>query len=289
MAVAFTTLALAGEEATSHFAPFANGLRVHYESYGTGTEAVVFIHGWTCDLTFWRQQAPIYSNYRALLVDLPGHGESSKPVAGYPTDLMARGVEAAMRHAGVDHAVLVGHSLGGPIAYALLRQFPSKVKGLVLVDSSVPIPSAPATGTPAARRRRMARAQAQNAMRDRQLRGPDGEQILLNEIEGMFSDRTTPEMRDEIKAKMLATPAHVRAKALTSPSGLRPAVVGKTYDIPALAIQSADESTERRFDLMRTLFPRMTLDAWQGYGHFLMIEDPDRFNSVLGEFLQSVF
>jgi len=37
----------------SHFATL-NGTKIHYESYGTGTEAVVFIHGWTCDLTFWR-------------------------------------------------------------------------------------------------------------------------------------------------------------------------------------------------------------------------------------------
>ncbi len=31
-----------------------DGSRVHYESYGTGKDAIVFIHGWTCDLTFWR-------------------------------------------------------------------------------------------------------------------------------------------------------------------------------------------------------------------------------------------
>ena len=37
-----------------------DGARVHYESYGTGNEAVVFVHGWSCDLTFWRGQAPVY-------------------------------------------------------------------------------------------------------------------------------------------------------------------------------------------------------------------------------------
>ena len=126
-------------------------------------------------------------------------------------------------------------------------------------------------------------------MRERQLRGPNGDQILLNEIEGMFSERTTPEMREEIRTKMLATPPHVRAKALTSPSGLRPARVGQTYDIPAIAVQAADERTGQRFDLMLRLFPRMMLEAWDGYGHFLMMEDPERFNHVLERFLASVF
>ena len=280
MAISCAALSLAGE--VSQFAPFGRGQQVHYESYGEGREAVVFIHGWTCDLTFWRKQEPLYTTRRALLVDLPGHGQSSKPFIGYPTDLMARGVEAAMRHAGVERAVLVGHSLGGPVAYALLRQFPQKVQGLVFVDSSV----APSEERPAPRRK--ARAQAVNAARDRDLRGPNGEQILLHEVEAMFSERTTPELREEIRIKMLATPPHVRAKALTSPSGLGPARVGQTFDIPALAIQAADGGTGRRYGQMLTLFPRMLLDAWERYGHFLMMEDPERFNRVLADFLTKV-
>src|SRR5258708_35955954 len=104
--------AAAAADGPSHFAPVDNA-RVHYESYGTGSEAIVFIHGWSCDLTFWRGQAPLYRKHRALLIDLPGHGKSDKPVIAYPAEHMARGVEAAMRDAGVERAVLVGHSLGG--------------------------------------------------------------------------------------------------------------------------------------------------------------------------------
>src|SRR5258708_6123805 len=56
-----------------------DGAKVHYESYGKGTDAVVFIHGWTCDLTFWRGQAPVYEKSRSLLIDLPGHGKARSP------------------------------------------------------------------------------------------------------------------------------------------------------------------------------------------------------------------
>jgi hypothetical protein len=59
-----------------------DGSRVHYENYGRGSDAVIFIHGWTCDHTFWQRQASIYEKYRALLVDLPGHGQSEKPNVG---------------------------------------------------------------------------------------------------------------------------------------------------------------------------------------------------------------
>src|SRR4249919_525432 len=109
-----------------------DGARVHYESYGQGTEAVIFIHGWTCDLTFWRGQAPVYEKRRALLVDLPGHGQSDKPEVAYTQERFARAIDAVMREAGVTRATLVGHSMGGPVAIAFLRLFPARTKSLVL-------------------------------------------------------------------------------------------------------------------------------------------------------------
>src|SRR6266404_5911527 len=98
-----------------------DGARVHYESYGKGKDAVVFIHGWTCDLSFWRGQAPVYQKHRSLLIDLPGHGQSDKPEVSYTQERFARAVDAVMRDAGVDRAVLVGHSMGGPVALTFLR------------------------------------------------------------------------------------------------------------------------------------------------------------------------
>src|SRR6266513_3870738 len=105
-----------------------DGARVHYESYGKGKDAVVFIHGWTCDLTFWRSQAPVYEKHRSLLVDLPGHGQSDKPDVPYTQERFARGAEAVMRAAGIERAVVVGHSMGGPVALTFLRLFPAKTR-----------------------------------------------------------------------------------------------------------------------------------------------------------------
>ncbi len=116
-----------------------DGAKVHYESYGKGQDAVVFIHGWTCDLTFWRGQAPVYEKRRALLIDLPGHGSGvKKPEVAYTQERFARAIDAVMREAGVTRATLVGHSMGGPVAITFLRLFPDRTKSLVLVDAYVP-------------------------------------------------------------------------------------------------------------------------------------------------------
>jgi pimeloyl-ACP methyl ester carboxylesterase len=263
-----------------------DGLRIHYEDYGVGPEALVFIHGWACDLTFWRGQEAVYNNpesspkYRSLLIDLPGHGSSDKPHRAYPIEFFARAVEAVMRDAEVERAVLIGHSLGGPIAYAFLRLFPEKARALVLVDAFVSrhMAGPPDRAATAARFARTARS----------LEGPAGEKNFAQRVESCFTPQTPEALRAEIRAKMAATARHVRIAALTSISSLRPPPEDETFDLPAIAIQAAELHTQERFDLMRTIFTRMQLNKWEGAGHFLMLEDPQRFNREIEQFVAAL-
>jgi pimeloyl-ACP methyl ester carboxylesterase len=260
----------------SRFAPF-DGVKVHYESYGSGKEAVVFIHGWTCDLTFWRGQAPVYRNRRSLLIDLPGHGQSDKPKVAYPMEYFARGIEAVLRDAGVERAVLVGHSLGGPIVYSFTRLFPAQVKAVVLVDATVS--TAPNNPSFPVAQQEVFQRRAEN------LSGEAGVKNFLASVNAMFSAKTSPSLRDQIRAKMLATPEYVRVAAVTSPSRVYPAARGEIFNLPALAIQAAQKGTEERAAAMRSIFPKLRLEKWIGSGHFLMMEDPARFNQSLEKFL----
>jgi pimeloyl-ACP methyl ester carboxylesterase len=265
----------------SHAARF-DGLRVHYESYGTGSQALVFIHGWACNLTFWRGQEALYNqpHRRALLIDLPGHGLSDKPHRAYPVEFFGRAVESVMRDAQVDRGILIGHSLGGPIAYAFLREFPEKAAALVLVDAFVSrYMAGPAD--------RVATA-AHFAKVARSLEGAAGERNFAERVEECFSKQTPEALRAEIRAKMSATPKYVRIAALSSISSLRPPAADETFDLPAIAIQAAEPGTQARFELMRSIFPRLQLDAWQGAGHFLMLEDPQRFNAEVEHFLAAL-
>ena len=259
-----------------------NDLHIHYENYGTGPEALVFIHGWACDLTFWRGQESLYRQptRRALLIDLPGHGSSDKPHRAYPIEFFARAVEAVMRDAQVDRGILIGHSLGGPIAYAFLREFPEKAAALVLVDAFVSRHMAgPAD--------RVATA-AHFAKVARSLQGAAGERNFAERVESCFTKQTPEALRAEIREKMAATPKHVRIAALSSISSLRPPPGDETFDLPAVAIQAAEPGTQARFELMRSIFPRMQLHSWVGAGHFLMLEDPQRFNAEVDQFLAAL-
>jgi non-heme chloroperoxidase len=255
-----------------------DGSRVHYESYGKGPEAVVFIHGWTCDLTFWRGQAPVYQKRRALLVDLPGHGQSGKPEVAYTQDRFARAIDAVMRDAGVTRAVLVGHSMGGPVALTFLRLFPARTKALVLVDAYVP--EAPKDDAERARQK----AQMEPFLRS--LGEPNYRETAQKMIEGMFSAKTTPAQREEIRGKMMATPQHVLVSAIQGMFALEAPKAGETYSLPAMAIVAATPARAGYEARLRTVFPDLRkFETWEGAGHFLMMESPDRFNRALEDFL----
>src|SRR6185503_763219 len=87
-----------------------DGARIHYQNYGKGKEALVLIHGWTCNVDSWRDQVSDFANRnRVIAIDLLGHGQSDKPPLTYSMDLFARVIEAVMRDADVERAVLVGH------------------------------------------------------------------------------------------------------------------------------------------------------------------------------------
>src|SRR3990172_12732980 len=57
-----------------------NGVKLAYESRGTGRPAFVFVHGWTCDRSFFAPQAKHFARrHRVVSLDLRGHGESEAP------------------------------------------------------------------------------------------------------------------------------------------------------------------------------------------------------------------
>jgi pimeloyl-ACP methyl ester carboxylesterase len=256
----------------------SDGVRVHYESYGTGREAVVFIHGWTCDLTFWRAQAPVYQKQRALLIDLPGHGQSEKPDVSYTEERFAHAIDAVMRDAKVERAVLVGHSMGGTVAFTFVRLFPAKSKGLVLVDAYMP----QAPKDDAERATQKTRMEPFIAS----FRAPGYRETAAKMVEGMFSANTTPAQREEIRTKMATAPQHVMASAMEGMFAAEGPKPGETYKLPVLVIVAGSPSRAGEEAQLRTVFPNLRkFEAWDGAGHFLMMESPDRFNRTLTEFL----
>ncbi|AUI59615.1 alpha/beta fold hydrolase [Amycolatopsis sp. BJA-103] len=100
---------------------------------------VVFTHGAGMDHRMFDAQALALNEagHRVVSWDQRGHGESSlAPGARFTAESALDDLSALLDHLGLDRPVLVGHSLGGNLAQALVRRFPARVSGLVVVDSA---------------------------------------------------------------------------------------------------------------------------------------------------------
>ena len=121
--------------------PFAtvNGVRLYYERHGDSGDPLVFVHGYTGDITDWRLQiAEFDRDYRILVMDLRGHGRSEAPTdrRSYTVELMANEVEELAQRVGFPHSHLVGHSMGGAVAQEIALRSPEKLLSLTLEDTA---------------------------------------------------------------------------------------------------------------------------------------------------------
>lgn len=98
---------------------------------------IVLLHCYTCSIRWWSRLEPLLAkNHRVISIDLLGHGGSEKPRDGYSAENQADLVAGALRRLGVRRALLVGQSLGGPIATAVAQRHPETARGVVVMDSS---------------------------------------------------------------------------------------------------------------------------------------------------------
>jgi pimeloyl-ACP methyl ester carboxylesterase len=245
-----------------------DGARIHYVNYGKGSEALVLIHGWTMNLDSWRDQvADFAKRNRVIVIELPGHGQSDKPQVTYSMDLFARAVETVMRDAKVKRAVLVGHSMGTPVARQFYRKYPEKTLAIVIVDGPL-------------------RPFGDKAFMDRLIvgfRGPNYREAVGQMLTAISGPNLSADAKERIKASSLNTPQHVLVSAMEGMAD--PSIWGEDkINVPVLAIMARNPfyppNVEESF---RGIAPKMEFQMWDRVGHFIMMEKPKEFNAaVLG-------
>ena len=117
-------------------------LPAHVER-GRGSTAVLLLHGIGGGLSIWGPdgsgtvQAIADAGFRALAMDFPGYGNSpGEPTLGAMVQAVLDLVAHAREHSGVQHTVLLGHSMGGMVAQEVVLRAPHAVQGLVLACTS---------------------------------------------------------------------------------------------------------------------------------------------------------
>jgi pimeloyl-ACP methyl ester carboxylesterase len=111
------------------------GTTLFFEDRGAGKPAFIFVHGWTCDHSFFAPQAEHFSRrHRVLSVDLRGNGESDKPQGSYPIAADADDIAYIIEQLDLRKIVAVGHSGGDLAVLQLAAAHPDRVAAIVMVD-----------------------------------------------------------------------------------------------------------------------------------------------------------
>ena len=249
-----------------------DGVPVTYEAYGSGSAALVFVHGWSCDRGYWRGQlGPFSRDFRVVAVDLAGHGQSGAgreawTIAGFGGD-----VAAVVQQLGLQRVILIGHSMGGDAVLEAARRLPGRVAGLVWVDvyNQLRMPR-----TPQEVQALMAPFRAAFAETTRTL------------VRSMFPPGSDRSLVEHVATDMSAAPPAIALGALESamtfdrevPAALR------ELNLPVVAINPDYRPT----DFGSMLRHGVRVVVMPGVGHFLMMEDPPRFNLLLREVVEEL-
>lgn len=253
----------------SNWATFEKN-KIHYYDIGNqkSKNALLFIHGWSGNTDVWKQSYSSFPDYRVIVVDLIGHGQSDKPKVTYTMDYFAKSVEAVMTKAKVEKAVLVGHSMGTPVARQFYRLFPGKTLGIVIVDGGLR-----AFGTKEEVDQFYAPLRA------------DYKKTSMQFMDGMLQTIKDESIKQQLRAGVLATPEHV---GLSSMESFNDDKLWATdpIKVPVLAVLAESPfwkpDTEQFF---RSLASNLDYDMWKGVGHFLMMEKPKEFNERVRAFI----
>lgn len=243
--------------------------KIHYKSYGKGKEALVLVHCWTCNMDLWREHIPEFAKRaRVIAIDLPGHGLSDKPQVNYTMDLFAEAVDAVLKDAQVERAVLVGHSMGTPVVRQFYRKYPQKTLALVIVDGAI----------------RPFGTKEQREQFTAPLRGENYKEAGKQMFAAMSSTLSEAD-KDRIRTSFLNTPQYVLVSAMDA-MGDDSIYSTEKINVPVLALLAKSPywppDTEQ---FLHSLAPDLEYQMWDGVSHFLFMDKPKEFDAAVIAFL----
>ena len=115
-----------------------NGITLHYVRGGQGP-ALILIHGFPQDWFEYHSIMPRLANqFTVIAVDLRGVGGSTASPGGYDAANMAKDIHELVLALRLDHVYIVGHDIGGMVAYAFARRYPESTRGAMILDVMLP-------------------------------------------------------------------------------------------------------------------------------------------------------
>jgi pimeloyl-ACP methyl ester carboxylesterase len=251
---------------------------LHVADRGSG-DAVLFLHAFPLQAAMWDYQVEaLESTHRCLTLDLPGFGQSPDPIDAEHAsmDRWADMVAGALDELGVDQATVVGCSIGGHLAMAMLRNHRDRIRQIVLADTTAKSDDA-------------ATAQRRTDQQEQLRSGAEVSSLAKGVIEGALSSgsMSRPELVEYVHALAAGASPAGWIGALQALKGRSDAMfMLRQADVRALVIVGELDRVTPIAEAMsvRSLL-KGELVVVPNVGHLPNIEDPLAFNDALTAFL----
>ncbi len=252
-----------------------DGIEISYSVYGQGSPALVFVHGWSCDQTYWKYQVPEFSrHYTVVTLDYAGHGKSGANRENFTMESFGDDVAAVVNDLKLDKVILIGHSMGGNVIIDASTKLPGRVLALVGVDIYEQLVDTVFT-------REMMTQFTEPFYSD-----------FSNSVNGfvrsMFRPDADPALVEMVANDMSSAPKEVAMSAFENmfEYSTRMETILKTIDLPFYAVSSDLYPTNAEDN--RKYVKSFEARIMEGYGHFLMMENPEEFNRLLEETISEI-
>jgi pimeloyl-ACP methyl ester carboxylesterase len=252
-----------------------NDVTIGYTDEGRGVP-LLFVHGFPLSRGAWQKQIDtLRSSHRTIAPDLRGFGESETGTGPVTMAQYAEDLHALVQQLKTGPVVLIGHSMGGYVSFAFLRQYPEMVRGLILVGTK----SGNDTPEAAAGRRATAeKVQAKGievvieAMAPKMLAADNHDRAMAEEVRGFM----TPSKPAGVIGALLGMAERPDATAELA-----------RISVPTLVVSGADDTLipPTESEKLAQVIPGSQLNIIPQAGHLVAFEQPEKFNHVLEEWL----
>jgi len=234
--------------------------------------SLLFIPGWTMPAWIWDKQIDYFSgDWRVVAMDPRAQGDSSKNASDYSPAARARDIKAVIDHLKLAPVVLVGWSMGVADIASYVDQFgTSSLAGIVFVDGT-------AGSDPTARSQEGLSAFVADMRANRNKATSDF-------VRSMFRKPQTDEYLTKLTSASLQTPTDAAIEAMNTFWTTDNRAALARIDKPTLIVGAQSPSVPR-YQEMHKRITGSRIEIFEGVGHALFVDDADRFNGLLEDFL----
>jgi pimeloyl-ACP methyl ester carboxylesterase len=251
---------------------------VHYESYGRG-RPVLLLHGWLGSWALWRQSIEILGReFRTYALDFFGFGESGDKADNFSVDNFVLLVNQFMDRLGIVKAPLIGHSMGGTVSLSSAVQFPSRVVKVIVIGSPIQGSSL----------NLLLKASGNQGFASIIWTFPNLVRLFIRGYAYFMANdgRAMSRMVSEDLTKVTAQSFFESIGTLRD-TDLRTNI--ESLQMPTMGMYGRKDIVVNptQAKVLQRHVPHSRIDWYDNAGHFIMLDDPNRFHTSVVDFLNN--